>query len=362
MNQLKQNAFWVGIAVAGAALVAIYIFLVLPLGGEQTKLRRSVTTLSRELKDIPRVSPQDIGAWERQGEGLRSDYRAITDFYLSGDSVLEKWLPNLPAEPGRDAFGAQYTAHIQELEKALKAEGVEIGVPPPADEEPPPGAPKKNRLGFNWEIPKPEEWGKIGTDEKRVIKELQKRYWARKRMADVVLVSKVRVKRVHDFVFFDRLHAKLSGAEWEQPPQADEGVAYVNGPKARFGTFQEFELPDGMGRTITFGFAVELPYSEVPKFVREFLNPGADAGAKERLLVSLNGCRVTIREQNSPEVVVEYKYRDEEDKRKKTEDAKAKTAARPVLLALTCQIFDFDSGKFRKFAEGAPVGAQGNGN
>jgi len=128
-----------------------------------------------------------------------------------------------------------------------------------------------------------------------------------------------------------------------------QGVASTNG---QISGFQETDLPNDLGKTLTFGFAIELPYSEVPKAIREILNPGNEASATERMLVNLIGTHVTIRDQNEPVVTFQYIKNDKAD-----EDAKraAKLAAvggdkpRPVLLAVTCQIIDFDPSKVKKF-------------
>jgi hypothetical protein len=116
--------------------------------------------------------------------------------------------------------------------------------------------------------------------------------------------------------------------------------------------FTETPLPNELGQTLTFGFALELPYSEVPKAIREMLNPGNAAAAQEPMLVNLIGTHVTIREQNEPVVKYNYIKDDEADKKAKEADVLKKAGGdkpRPVLLAVTCQIIDFDPDKVKKF-------------
>jgi len=120
--------------------------------------------------------------------------------------------------------------------------------------------------------------------------------------------------------------------------------------------FAETDLPNELGKTLTFGFAIELPYSEVPKAIREMLNPGNQAAAQEPMLVNLIGTHVTIREQNEPLVNYTYIEKDEADKNAKMADALKKAGgdkARPVLLSVTCQIIDFEPAKVKKFDKSA---------
>ena len=102
---------------------------------------------------------------------------------------------------------------------------------------------------------------------------------------------------------------------------------------------------------MTFGFAVELPYSEVPKAIREILNPGNGAQAQD-MLINLIGTHITIRDQNLPTVSYLFMKGDAADEAAKKDEALKRAGgdkARPVLLAVTCQIIDFDSMKVKKF-------------
>ena len=104
------------------------------------------------------------------------------------------------------------------------------------------------------------------------------------------------------------------------------------------------------------GFAVELPYSEVPKAIREILNPGNEAAAQERMLVNLIGTHVTIRDQNEPVVKFTFAKGNAADEATKKAEALSKSGGdkpKPVLLAVTCQIVDFDPTKVKKFEKSA---------
>src|SRR4029453_12270690 len=160
--------------------------------------------------------------------------------------------------------------------------------------------------------------------------------------------------------FFKKLHDKLGSAFWEQYSTKQEDVVHWQGVNAGMTGqpigFVETDLPNELGKTLTFGFAIELPYSEVPKAIREMLNPGNQPAAQEPMLVNLIGTHVTIREQNEPIVTYTHILGDDADKKAK-EAAALKNAggdkARPVLLAVTCQIIDFEPAKVKKFEKGS---------
>jgi hypothetical protein len=221
----------------------------------------------------------------------------------------------------------------------------------------------KTKFGFNWEAVTPNDWAVINNtganDEKMVLRELQKRFWARQRLANIILNANVKVSRIVDFRFFKLLHERLGQAPWQIFPNKPSEVIHWQGvnasPQGQPMNFSETPLPNELGQTLTFGFALELPYSEVPKAIREMVTPGNEAGATERMLINLIGTHVTIREQNEPKVSFNYILGDEADKAAKHADALKKAGGdkpRPVLLAVTCQIIDFDPDKVKKF-EGA---------
>jgi hypothetical protein len=70
------------------------------------------------------------------------------------------------------------------------------------------------------------------------------------------------------------------------------------------------------------------------------------------MLVNLIGTHVTIRDQNEPVVRFNFELGNKADEDAKRADALAKAGgdkARPVLLAVTFQIVDFDPTKVKKF-------------
>jgi catechol 2,3-dioxygenase-like lactoylglutathione lyase family enzyme len=360
MNKLKQNAFWVGMGVALAILAGFFGYTVTARATMESD-RRKLKGLVQQLNpSVP--GDKDIEGWKGYKDALDGDFKKIVEFYEGCDKNLEKWFSGLPENPNRGAFMALYRDQIAAIEKALGEKGTQLGLREEGGANPGvPAAAVKGKHGFNWEEPQPQDFDVIvraaPADEARVLKELQKRFWVRERAANVILGG-VKVSRVVDFRFLRRLHEKLQQPEWESAP---DPKAMLPANYAQSGTREvEFDLPNGLGKTMSFAFSVELPYSEVPKFVQEFLNPSAAAAAKERMLLTVNQCHVTITGQNEPEYSVTYQEGDLERKKALIEDIKKKTAARDVLLMMSCQIIDFDPTKAKggKAADAAAPGSQ----
>ena len=360
MKKIKLSPFWLGIVVAGGVLLVVLVALVLPKKAVLAKRVRTVNQLANDLKNAKDGTPSraDIDSWTKYKGDVSTAYKQVTDFYTLSDKYLERWFPGIllggDGDPSRDIFMARYRDEGDRLEDQLVKKDVKIGV-----DDGNPGA--KGKFGFNWEAVSPNDWALIAAnpaDEKSVLRELQKRYWARQRLANAILNGGVKVNRIVDFRFFKKLHEKLGNAPWEQFQYKPEDT--VHWPAVNAGTngqpigFAETDLPSDLGKTLTFGFAVELPYSEVPKAIREILNPGNEAAAAERMLVNLIGTHVTIRDQNEPVVRFTFEQGNKEDEAAKRADALSKAGgekARPVLLAVTCQIVDFDPTKVKKFTK-----------
>jgi hypothetical protein len=365
MKKIKLSPFWLAVVAAIGVLVIVlvpYIFTMINTKKkENMALRRLAGTLKEAKEGTP--SKQDIESWQEYRSKVVRAYTDVTKFYSDSDKVLERWFPGLnlgaDGDPARDAFMTRYNDEGQQLENKLGAKPYEVKI---GIEDDQPG--RKNRGGFNWEALTPADWNVIAAggaaDEKHVLRELQKRYWARQRLANTILNGGVKVNRVVDFRFFKKLHDKLAQAPWEQYSTKAEDIIHWQGVNAGMtgqpNGFGETDLPNELGKTLTFGFAIELPYSEVPKAIREMLNPGNQAAAQEPMLVNLIGTHVTIRDQNEPVVGYTFELGNETDKATKHADALKKAGgdkARAVLLAVTCQIIDFEPAKVKKFDKGA---------
>jgi len=359
MKKPKLSPFWLGMVAAAGILLLLFSLVVVPLMNRQALLKRKVKTKATELGSAKEGTPSraDIESWSKYRSELVRSYGDITKFYIDCDKVLERWFPGLllgaDGDPARDTFMSRYLDEGKQLEDKLSAKPYEVRIGVEDDPTKPP------KFGFNWEQIQPQMWGAIAAagpaDEKAVLHELQKRYWARQRLANIILNSGVKVSHIVDFRFFKKLHPTLSNAPWEQYPSKQEEVIHWQGVGATLQgqapAFSETELPSGLGNTMTFGFAVELPYSEVPKAIREILNPGNGAQAQD-MLINLIGTHITIKEQNVPTVSFIFEQNNAADEAVKKADALLKAGgdrARPVLLAVTCQIIDFDASKVKKF-------------
>jgi hypothetical protein len=359
MNKIKLSPFWLGILASGVVLVVAVVLAVLPKVNDHASKSRKLKTKAKELVDAREGTPsqQDIDSWVKYRGDLVRNYTDITKFYTESDKFLERWFPNLllgaDGDPARDTFMSRYLDEGKQLEDKLGAKPyeVKIGVEDVAGQRP--------RYGFNWEDIKPPMWVTIAAggaaEEKAVLRELQKRYWARQRLANIIMNSGVKVSHILDFRFFKTLHPSLNNAPWQQYPSKQDEAIHWQGvganPQGVPVSFQETILPGDLGTTMTFGFAVELPYSEVPKAIREILNPGNGAQAQD-MLINLIGTHITIRDQNLPVVNYMFIKGDAADEAAKKAEALKKAGgdkARPVLLAVTCQIIDFDSSKVKKF-------------
>jgi hypothetical protein len=366
MKKIKLSPFWLAVLAAIGVLLFALVPVIFTMIADKKRKNTELRLLAGRLKDAKEGTPskQDIESWQKYRAEVVRHYGDVTKFYTDSDKILERWFTNLHVDangvPARDAFMTQYNDEAQQLESKLgqKPHEVKFG----SSEENQAG--QRAKGGFNWEMLTPADWNLIAAggeaDETHVLRELQKRYWARQRLANTILNGGVKVNRIVDFRFFKKLHDKLGSAFWEQYPTKQEDVIHWQGVNAGMTGqpigFVETDLPNELGKTLTFGFAIELPYSEVPKAIREMLNPGNQPAAQEPMLVNLIGTHVTIREQNEPVVTYNFILNDDADKAAKHADALRKAGgdkARPVLLAVTCQIIDFEPAKVKKFEKGS---------
>ncbi len=361
MDKLKKNAFWAGVLGALVLLVILFVALVSPKFLTQADLSRKIRAKDGELKREEIHASQSAAQWNERKTQMLGSYKKITDFYAASDRHFERWFDGFDGRD-RGTFMARYREEIQKLETLLTEKKTEIGIPDAAN-------PAVKRFGFNWEEPLPDQWTQILTggagEEARVLRELQKRFWIRQRVANALLKPDVKVTRVHDFRFFRRLSLGLQNAGWDLPTTGADAVAWP-GVRIDMRNFAEFEFPNELGKTFTFGFALQLPYSEVPKILKEILNPDIEPrndSGEARLLVNLIGVQVSLREQNRP--LVSYWHWEKDEAHKQAQLAKAladagmtsEASPRPVLLAVTCQVVDFEPAKVKKLEPDPPAEA-----
>lgn len=363
MKKIKLSPFWLGILASCVVLVILLATMIAPKMALLAKKKSAVKRVANDLAAARDGTPSrgDIESWQKYRSEVTSAYVNVTKFYSDSDKYLERWFPNVllgaDGDPARDNFMTKYKDAGEALEAKLSGKPLEVKI---GVEDETGGGVKKAKYGFNWESMTPGDWNQVAAggaaDEKMVLRELQKRYWARERLANIILNGSVKVNRIVDFRFFKKLHDKLGNAPWEQWNYKQEEIVHWQGVNAGQNGqpigFVETDLPNELGKTLTFGFALELPYSEVPKAIREMLNPGNEAAAQERMLINLIGTSVSIRDQNEPVVKFTFEKGNKQDEDTKRAEALAKAGGggpRPVLLAVTCQIIDFDPTKVKKF-------------
>ncbi|MBV8881684.1 MAG: hypothetical protein JO332_17135, partial [Planctomycetaceae bacterium] len=208
MKKPQLSPFWLGMIAAAGILVLVTVVLVMPKWNERGTLTRKIRTKSTELANAKEGTPSkaDVESWNKFRSELVRSYGDITKFYTDSDKVLERWFPNLlvgaDGNPARDTFMSRYLDEGQQLEKKLQEKPFEVKVG--IEEEG-----KKPKFGFNWEKIEPQMWGAIAAagpaDEVAVLRELQKRYWARQRLANIIMNSGVKVSHILDFRFFKKL-------------------------------------------------------------------------------------------------------------------------------------------------------------
>jgi hypothetical protein len=350
VKKLNFNPFWLGMACAAGFLALLWSAALVPLISRRTRLQTELGSKAKELELEKSGTPSraDLAGWSRYRSELLQSREGMTKFYGENSKSLQQWFPDLPkapdGDPARDSFVARYQDEAKSLESELlqNARHVLVG-----------GDGEGKAPGFNWEDLRHERWDSLGRESERIVlRELQKRFRARQRVANLALRGRVDLKRIVDFRFFNRLHEKfpegnsLRGgiplAQWPGlMPEVPGGT-----PKQ----FQDTLLPGDLGRLFTFGFAVELPYSEVTKAIREVLSPGPGASDRDGMLLNVIGTHVTILQQNPPKVTFNYEEGKEEERKAKEKEILRNVRPRNVLLTVTCQVMDFDPTKLRELS------------
>jgi len=106
---------------------------------------------------------------------------------------------------------------------------------------------------------------------------------------------------------------------------------------------KEFELPEKLGSTISFGFTIEIAYGKLPLFLNEFLRPEQ----KPEMLVDVAGVQITVPEQNPPNMMVRWQQeKNDRDARLQEEEEKIKPV--PVTVLIACRVIDVDQEKLPK--------------
>lgn len=329
MSRFRIDPFWAAIAGALGVLVLVVSFVVSAKIARRVRLEEEVKREAAELEQARAGTPsrQDVESWTRYKAEVLKSRKGVSDYCAGNCRALSRWFPDLPmspdGDPPRDAFVARYRDEAAALEKRLAA------ITRGDDEEKCPG--------FNWEDLAIPRWSSIGRDEERIIlRELQKRFWVRSRIAELALLGRVRFRRVVDFRFFRPLHEKFAegiGGPGALPAASWPGVPPSSEP-----------IPGDWGRELTFGVALELPQREAARALQEILS----SGGRDPMLITLIGTHVMILQQNAVKGEFTYVLGNEKDKEAKEREFLGKLRPGFVVLTLTARILDFDPAKMRE--------------
>jgi len=331
MEQLKKNGFWVGLAVVAALIVGAFVYFVIGEWDARTKAADSLKRVNEKLKEAlakPAEIPSDkqIIALQDRTKELQTDVEKCKSWYKTYDDELEKWFAALPDPPAVGAFKAQYDTLREKMKTDLEGGGIHVGVRPAGD-----GA----ALLTAGPVAGGLHWEEVGAPSSPSIKEIQKRFWIRQRVADTLLqLQQEAPKSV----------VALEEIRFAPGPRGTSGEDYPGWPS------NAFELPGKYGLVMTCGIRVEMSNALVPKFLKMLLETDAPG---PKLLTHIRGSRVTLVEalpDKIEEVIrVPAGENAQEAKQKRTDELKKEwTAPRPVRVFVTYEIFDFDGEKLSK--------------
>lgn len=339
MDKLKRNGFWVGLVVVLAVIVLAYVYYVEGERSARARASKALANLKTELDGVlskPEEIPSDkqVEAYAKRLKELQADLEQCKSWYKSYDDSLEAWFQGLPAQPDPGVFGATYDAKRQDMETALKAAGIQIGIQPMQSST---GAMGPVTGGLNWPM--------VGSPNAPSIKDIQKQYWVRERVSNALLAiqqatNNKGVSTLEEIIFSP--HPK------KQPP--DDYPSWPPFPEG---------LPNNYGMVITCGIRVEMSNAQAPAFLKMLLEKDEPS---PKLLTHLRGVRITITNPMQDKVPETIDYTPDQNpaqlKAQKEQELKQKHwQPKPVRVFVTYDVFDFDGEKLAKpfaAAAGAP--------
>jgi len=207
VKKLNVPRFWLGMGCAAGVLALLWSAVLLPLTARHSRLQAELGTRARDLELAKNGTPSrvDLAGWSRYRSDLLQSRSGIAEFYRDNSTSLQQSFPDLSkapdGDPARDAFVARYQDEARILEKSLLECAQHVLVGDDGGEQTP---------GFNWEDLKRVPWDSLGREHDRIVLgELQKRFRARQRVANLALRGRVDLRRIVDFRFFNRLHEKF---------------------------------------------------------------------------------------------------------------------------------------------------------
>lgn len=343
MEQLKKNGFWIGLAAVAAVIVVGFVYLVVL--GEWTardtaeKKLKAVNTQLKTVLEKPAEIPstKQIATIKERTEELRTEVEKCKGWYKGYDDVLETWFAGLPDPPAIGAFKAKYDTLRDEMKTSLEAAGIHVGIRSTGS-----GdallAPGTSAVGGGL------HWEEVGAPNSPSIKEIQKRFWVRQRVADALLQIQQNAPKAV---------AALEEVRFAPGPKGAPGEEYPGWP------LWTFELPGKYGVVITAGIRVEMSNAQVPQLLKLLLETEAPG---PKLLTHLRGTRVVpveaLPDRIDETIRVPAGENPDAARQKRLEELKKEwSTPRPVRVFVTYEVFDFDGEKLAKpFAPAAAAG------
>lgn len=341
-GQLKKQAFWIGLAVSLAVLVALYVMLILPRQTEIKKAIASIQTLTRQLEEVSSdpVGHQDVTAWEAYQKELKQKLVDTVAFYRKTDERLEEWMPDLGIRPTETPDPGQFLAKYHDEEQKLDGQ-------------------------FPWVADVTFEdkgWRDVKVDylrnltERRgvaaaagAMRDMQKAHWIRTRFgkslssaiqAEALLPPEKRSLRVKRIVFVRDVYDR-----WGYPPGVAARAGHMRGFPGVPERVEDFSLPGELGACVTFCAEFSALLADIPRIIRDFVS--YEPRERDRpMLVELLGVRAKPEDTAPFERSIDVPAHDSPEKKAKAaDDARAAQRPLPVRVFLAVRVYDFDAAK-----------------
>lgn len=350
MAKVRQFLGWIIAGVILVAALGVFAGMALPLYGDISTKADEITTkagkLQKDIRTKAMPKQEDIDGFNAAKQQLEAKRRQVVDFYRKYDDPLEQWFPGLSTDsketPGASAFRTEWITKRNELDQRIKDwknPGYGLGYHRPY-------SPEDYKIvgGFNWETIEDLKADEMHLLDAVKMRLFMKRYWIRTLIADLVTDPSVDAHRLLEVDFLrkiDKFDAAASAAgavpDSDRVQMAVWDLGWLPGQEGSLGRQSGFDneqvLPAELGETITFGFAVMLPYAKVPELLDRLMR--VEEG---KPLIHVVTTKIYVHDQNPFETI---EMVDPGMKDAKLAELAAKYASRHPVVAITAYAVDF---------------------
>lgn len=248
MDKLKGNAFVVGVAVAGVAIVGVFVYFVLGAWNAASAAEGRVLTQKSTIEGLGARSDLPGEKWVASAEDYQkeaeAEYEKCMKYYQDADKRLERWFEKLGVKPEdqplQGDLKTELATGILSLKTMLQGSSIEVGYP------------KATGTGFGAAASgNPEEQGGFVVEDPTAggdLKVMMKHFWIQKHIAETAKTAGI--VRLEKITF--------------PPPKIESTGSGVTPEMARM---DAIGLPHNLG--IFFQFRVELlcRNQDVPTFL-----------------------------------------------------------------------------------------------